>query len=99
MSYYPDTHPDVVKHVTTVQVPGKETAAQYVPRALWEKAAKERDDLNRTLAILAVEWWAGPRRDAAIEQLLRRAGQAPDQAKALAGVIGEVQADLETQRG
>ena len=90
MSYYPDTHPDIKDNLVAIQSGGVEK--QYLPREEYEKVARQRDDLNRTLALIGV--WRllpiGQRDELALDRLLAGAGQTKEISEAVAGIVSDV---------
>lgn len=89
---YPDNHPDLRDNLTRIQLPGDDKPREFMPREVWEELADERDDLRRTLALLAAEWWAGDRNPQQINHLLRVGGQTPEQARATADIVAQAKA-------
>ena len=84
---YPDTHPDVRDHLVRVSLPGQSQTQNFMPLAMWQEAVAERDEWRRLLALIAAEWWAGTRDPQQIEMLLRKAGETPESARAMAELI------------
>lgn len=85
--YLPDIHPLIRENLVTITTP--EGSSEYVPREVFEKVVKERDDLNRTMAMISAEYFVGVELD--IGALLAREGHGAEQGEATASIIRSVQ--------
>ncbi|WP_299091893.1 hypothetical protein [uncultured Microbacterium sp.] len=92
---YPDNHPTIRDNVITIAAPAGST--QYMPRSEWEKAAAERDEFRRVLALISAWRLDTGTRDPQLDTLLERVGESYDSARAMQSLIAWSRTELSTK--
>lgn len=82
---YPDSHPVIRENAITISTPTG--SVEYMPRSEWEKAAAERDEYRRVLALISAWRLDTGTRDSQLDALLRRVGEDYDSARAMQSLV------------
>lgn len=82
---YPDTHPEIRDDLVTISTATGEQ--QLLPRQTWEKAAVQRDEFRRVIAMIGAWRIESGTQDDRLDALLASVGETRDSSRAVLGVI------------
>lgn len=94
---YPDSHPVIRDNAVTLVTPSG--TSEYMPRSEWEKAAAERDEYRRVLALISAWRLDSGTRDSHLDALLSRVGESYDSARAMQSLVAWARAAERTTPG